>query len=383
MRTPDEPGHGSGNRIEQLSTRIAFFIAGFAVSAWAPLVPFAKARAGLGDGELGLLLLCLGLGSILAMPLAGYLASRYGCRRLFIVAAILIGASLPMLAATSSAFVLGVALLVFGAGIGTADCVVNIQAVIVERASGRIMMSGFHGLFSVGGMAGAGSVSALLASGASPLTAAICVVVGIVIALACALPGLLTYGGRGDGPSFAMPHGAVLFIGVLCFIVFLTEGAMLDWSAVFLNAVRGAEPSLAGLGYTAFALTMTVGRLTGDAVVRRIGHNNIILGGGLCAAAGLGLAILVPSFEAALVGYALVGAGCSNIVPVLYTAAGRQTAMPEHIAIPAITTLGYFGILGGPAFIGMLAHLIGLPLAFAAVAILLLGLAGAGRLLRI
>src|SRR5688572_13756698 len=143
---------------EQISTRIAFFIAGFGVAAWAPLVPFAKARASLDEGTLGVLLLCLGVGSIIAMPASGPLVARYGCRRLIAASSILMCLTLPPLAVISNQVLLGVALLLFGAGLGTLDCVVNIQAVIVERASGRPMMSGFHGLFSVGGIAGAGGV---------------------------------------------------------------------------------------------------------------------------------------------------------------------------------------------------------------------------------
>src|SRR5207253_9797481 len=139
------------------------------------------------------------------------------------------------------------------------------------------------------------------------------------------------------------------FIGSLCFIVFLAEGAVLDWSAVFLTSERNFGAAYAGLGYAAFALTMTAGRLTGDAIVYRLGATRVIVFGGLTAATGLLLATLAPAWEAALMGYALVGAGCSNIVPVLYTAVGKQNVMPESIAVPAITTLGYAGILAGPA----------------------------------
>lgn len=368
---------------EQLSTRIAFFIAGFGTAAWAPLVPFAQARGGLGEGALGLLLLCLGAGSIVAMPVAGALAARFGCRLVLSVAALVLCLTLPLLATVSSFAWLMAVLFVFGAGVGSCDCVVNIQAVIVERASGQTMMSGFHGLFSLGGIAGAGGVSLLLSLGASPLAATLCVVAGIVAAWARALPHLLPYGGGGEGPAFAIPRGIVLFIGILCFIVFLTEGAILDWSAVFLTSIHGMEAAHAGLGYAAFAVTMTVARLTGDKVVRKIGGRNAITFGAIAAAMGLALATLVPAWEAALFGYALVGAGCANIVPVLYTAVGRQNVMPEHVAVPAITTVGYAGILAGPALIGFTAHASSLPVAFLIVAALLLTVAASGRVLKV
>jgi MFS family permease len=370
-------------RLEQMSTRVAFFIAGFGIAAWAPLVPYAKARAGLDEGTLGLLLLCLGVGSIIAMPLAGLLATRFGCRRVVSAGVLLICAALPLLATVSSIPALIAALFMFGAGLGTVDSTVNLQAVIVERASGKTMMSGFHGLFSLGGIVGAAGVSALLGLGVSPLGATLVVNVMLIVALLKAAPHLLPYGSESSGPAFAVPHGIVLFIGMMCFIVFLTEGAVLDWSAVFLASERGIDTAYAGLGYAAFALTMTAGRLTGDAIVRRLGATKVMVFGGLTAAVGLALATFAPSWQAALVGYALVGAGCSNIVPVLYTAVGKQTVMPESIAVPAITTLGYAGILAGPALIGFVAHASSLSFAFGLMAVLLVAVAIGGKALKV
>ncbi len=172
-------------------------------------------------------------------------------------------------------------------------------------------------------------------------------------------------------------------IGILCCIVFLTEGSVLDWSAVFLVQDRGLDPARATLGYAAFSVTMTVGRLAGDRIVARLGRRTVMIGGGLVAATGLAVAVLVPDWEAALVGYAMVGAGCANIVPVLFTAAGRQTAMPASVAVPAVTTFGYAGVLAGPAAIGFIAQATSLPAAFLTVAVLLLGVAAAGRVLRL
>ena len=289
-------------RQEQLSTRIVFFIAGFGMAAWAPLVPFAKIRANIDDGLLGLLLLCLGAGSIVAMPLAGAMAARLGCRLVIALSTGLICLALPFLATVSTVPQLVVSLLAFGAGIGSLDVAMNIQAIIVERASGRTMMSGFHGLFSLGGIAGAAGITILLGAGASPLTAVLCIVVGIAVALVLSASHLLPYGSKNEGPAFAIPHGIVLFIGALCFILFLTEGSLLDWSAVFLTSVRGMSVSHAGLGYAAFALTMTIGRLTGDRLVRRVGPISIVISGGLCAAVGIALATLIPSWQVALVG---------------------------------------------------------------------------------
>jgi predicted MFS family arabinose efflux permease len=369
-------------RHEQTATRLAFFIAGFGMAAWAPLVPLAKARTGADDGQLGLLLLCLGAGSILAMPLAGALAGRFGCRRVVIASTVLIGLTLPLLATLPSLSALGLALFVFGAGMGALDCTMNLQAVIVERESGRTLMSGFHGLFSLGGIAGAAGVSALLGAGASPLAATLVVAALIAGAIVRAAPHLLARGAAAAGPFFAVPRGIVLLLGAMCFVVFLAEGAMLDWSAVFLADVRALPAAQAGWGYAAFAVTMTIGRLTGDRIVRRLGHRAVVMLGGFCAAAGFGLATALPEWQAALVGFALIGAGCANIVPVMYSMVGRQQVMPERLAVPAITTVGYAGILLGPALIGGVARASSLPVAFLGVAALLVAVAMAGGRLR-
>jgi len=232
---------------EQRSTRAAFFVAGFGMAAWAPLVPYAKDRLAIGEGTLGLLLLCLGAGSIATMPLAGALAARFGCRRAIWAASLIICAALPLLATAGTVPLLAAALMLFGVGLGTVDVVINIQAVIVERAAGRTMMSGFHGLFSVGGIAGAAGVSAALWGTGSPLLATLCVAALIVATLLVFGRTLLPYGGDRDGPVFAVPHGVVLLIGALCFISFLAEGSMLDWSALILVGLHGIDPVRAGL----------------------------------------------------------------------------------------------------------------------------------------
>jgi fucose permease len=360
-----------------------FFVIGFAAGAWAPLVPFAKERLALPDGELGLLLLCLGAGSILAMPTAGALAARVGCRRVLVSASLVTCLMFPLLAANLGVPVLAVALFLFGAGVGSVDCVINMQAIVVERDAGRPMMSGFHALYSLGGFAGAGAVSGLLAVGVTPLVSTLLVAAAMLGATAAAWPGLLSDKTEEPGPAFALPHGVVVLIGAFCFVIFLTEGSALDWSAVFLRTIRHASPAEAGLGYAAFATTMTAGRLLGDRLVARLGPERTVVLGALTAAAGLALATLAPGWMAAIAGYGLVGAGCANIVPVLFTATGRQTVMPQSRAVPAVSVLGYAGILAGPAGIGLLANFAGLPAALLAVAGLLLVVAVGARALRL
>jgi MFS family permease len=359
-----------------------FFVIGLAAGAWAPLVPFARQRLALTDGELGLMLLCLGVGSIVAMPAAGALAARFGCRVVLLIGGAAICLAFPLLVLAPTAPLMAVALFLFGASLGSVDCVINMQAIVVERQSGRPLMSGFHALYSLGGIAGAGAVSGMIAFGASPLATTLAIVAAMAASIVAARQGLLADRAAEPGPAFALPHGAVLLIGAICFAVFLTEGSALDWSAVLLRLVRHADAAEAGLAYAAFSATMTAGRLAGDRLVARMGLVRTVALGALTAAAGLAVAAMAQPWPLAVAGYALVGAGCANIVPALFTLTGRQSAMPEASAVAAVSVLGYAGVLAGPAGIGFVANLTSLPVALLVVAAMLLAVAASAVRLR-
>ncbi|MGC0786876.1 MFS transporter [Pantoea agglomerans] len=362
----------ANNVSSTLATRIIFFIAGFITATWAVIVPFARGNTGVNEAQLGTLLLCLGVGALIAMPVTGWLTSRFGCRRVILVAVTLVIISTPWLSMLSNPLLLALALLVFGVGIGVTDCAMNIQAILVEKQAAKPVMSGFHGMYSVGGIAGAGFMTLLLAMGFSVLTGCLLAVAAVIIMTLVSAPGLLTYANPAEGPVFAVPRGSVLIIGIICFAVFLTEGTVLDWSAVYLTDVRAIPASLGGLGYTCFAIAMTVARLTGDRIISSLGRLPVVLGGALIAAAGMAMVTFIASWPLALLGYTLVGAGCAHIVPVMFTAAGRQTVMPQSVAVPAITTLGYLGVLSGPAVIGYVAHYTHLAFSFSLIMALML-----------
>lgn len=382
---PDTPAQRkpAAGRAEQHSTRLLFLLAGFSAAAWASLVPVAKAATGVNEGQLGLVLLCLGIGSLLAMPVSGVVSTRHGCRKVLMVCGVALCACLPLLASVQNVFTLAAALFFFGAMIGTFDCVMNIQAVIVERDSKRPLMSGFHGFFSLGGLLGAATTSTIMDLGVSPFATVSAIALAGVLLLMGIRRHVLPYGNPAEGPPFALPRGEVLFLGILCMTVFLVEGSMMDWSAVMLTENHGMPVAQAGYGFAAFSLTMTFGRLTGDRIVARVGRRSVVTVGGLLAMGGILLATLVPRWQAALLGYAMVGLGCSNIVPVLFTAVGRQTSMPQSVAVPAMSTLGYAGVLAGPAAIGFIAHHSSLPMAFLLVAALMLFVAISGRFLKL
>lgn len=369
-------------RAQQYAARASFFMPGFAIAAWAPLVPFAKQRAGLNEASLGLLLLCLGTGALISMPVAGALAARLGCRRVLVVSTLLFCATLPLLAWTQAPWLLGALLFVFGAGIGAMDCAINMQAVVIERESEKSMMSGFHAFYSIGGFAGAAGMTLLLSVGLAPVPSGALIVAAVLVLLAVSASYWRSDRTGQDTPSFAWPKGMVVLIGAMCFITFLAEGAMLDWSAVFLHEVHGVEPQRAGAGFVVFSLMVTVGRLLGDRLIQKAGRTRIVALGSICAAAGTLIATLVPFWEVALLGYALIGVGCANIAPAMFSLAGQQKVMPESLAIPAITTLGYAGVLAGPALIGFFAHATSLVIAFLGLAVALLGVAVSTRWLK-
>lgn len=208
----------------------------------------------------------------------------------------------------------------------------NIQAVAVEKASGRAMMSGSHGFFSIGGIAGAGLVSALLACGFTPLLSVLVVVAALFALLAMAAGQLLALTGEDpSAPLFVRPHGRVLAIGLLCFILFLTESAMLDWSTLFLTHERGMASASGGLGYALFCISMTIGRLGGDRLINRIGRFRMLLGGSMCAAASLLRAIAIDVPAVTLLSFLLLGFGAANLVPLLFSVVGDPAG---HTASP-------------------------------------------------
>lgn len=363
----------------RLATRLAFVVAGFVSACWAPLIPFAKLRLSVNDAQLGALLLCFGVGSLVGVTASGLAAVRLGARPLVIGAGLVLSTLLPVLSVAATPLALGAALAVFGAAMGALDVAMNAHAVEVESAADKPLMSGFHALFSLGAFAGAGWMTAALRWGASPLAATgMAAVVGLVLVLLAA-PRLLSVRPPPPERLFVLPTGLVAVIALLAATSFLAEGAVFDWSALLLVERRLAEAATAGAGLIVFSIAMTIGRLTGDAVVSRLGARRVLRWGGAMAAAGFALALVAPAEPLALAGFGLVGLGAANVVPVLFSTAGRQSAMPPALAVAAVTSTGYAGVLAGPPLIGIAAQGVGLPVALwglVALVLLIPALAG-------
>ncbi|OUL31469.1 hypothetical protein BV378_02100 [Nostoc sp. RF31YmG] len=355
----------SPSRALAWATRASFLVAGINLSAWAPLVPYARDRLHAGEAELGLLLLALGIGSVCAMPVVGWAALRVGCRRLIGVLGLLALLCLPGLGWVSSFTGLALLLFVYGAALGGMDVAINLHAVTVERQSTRPLMSGFHGCFSIGCIAGAGSVAAMLWLGAAPWAAVLPVLVLNALCLWRASPHLLDAGEGGGG--WHWPHGRLLLLGGMAFATFLMEGAMLDWSAIAFNTLQQVDTARAGSAYALFAVTMTAGRFAGDRWVARHGGMPVLVAGTALAVAGLSVALWTASPMLALAGYALAGLGAANIAPLAFSAAGRQPGTQPQVAVAAVSAMGYSGSLAGPALIGFIAHASSLSVALTCV----------------
>jgi len=349
----------------RLATRIAFLVAGFGLAAWAPLIPFAKARLGADDGLMGVLLLCLGAGSVAAMLRTGPLCARYGCKPVVVGSGLVLALLLPPLAVASSPWTLGAVLLGFGGALGSLDVAMNVHAVEVERDARVPLMSGFHAMFSVGGFVGAGFVTALLSSGVGPLACTLPCLAMMVVAMLVAAPRLVDAGRVAAGHSLAWPRsGPMLLLAALAAVCFLVEGAMLDWSALLLTTRSLAAPAQGGLGYAFFAVAMTVGRFSGDAITARIGDRTTMQAGGVLSVLGFAVLLFGGRLEFALAGFVLIGLGASNIVPVLFRRCGSVPGTSAAMAVAALTTVGYAGQLMGPAAVGFVSHLASLPVAF-------------------
>ena len=366
---------------QRLSTRFSFFGLGFATAAWAPLIPFAQQRLHFNHADFGLLLLCGGLGAMLAMPATGKIVQRIGCRVPIGFALLLLAVLLPSLSLWTTPLMMAITLFLFGTAAGSLGVALNIQAVVVEKNSLKSLMSGFHGMASLGGLAGVLTITALLALSISTVMSAFAVSLLLVIIIFLSVPysiksventSLEASSKVKNSIRQRLPQPLIILIGIACFIIFMTEGAAMDWSGIYLTQQYGVNAAFAGLAYTFFAIAMTTGRFTGHYLIRYFGEKKLLTYSAICATLGLALVSIAPHWWLVLVGYTLVGTGCSNIVPIMFSRAGRQKMMANAVALSCVSTMAYTGILVGPAFIGMVSELIGLSTVFMALSGLLL-----------
>ena len=345
-----------------------FFVNGFVVASWVPYIPIVKGRHGIGDGQLGFMLLAMTLGGVLGLPFSGWLVSRFGSRAVALVTATGLSTMLPAPVFAPHPALVALALIVFGVFNGALDVSMNAQAVEAERRAGRPIMSSFHALYSLGGLVGAAVASLVMFARVPAVGHLLAVVAGMVGVVALGARSLVvTAPAPSTSPVFARPPRRLVGLGLLALCGLLAEGAMMDWSAVYLRDEVATSAGTAALGFAAFSLAMAVGRFAGDALTLRWGAVRVVRASSACAAAGLAIALLVHDPTAALIGFGIVGLGIANIVPLAFGAAGHAGGGHAGAAIAAVATIGYFGWLAGPPVIGLVAEALGLPAALGLV----------------
>ncbi len=352
------------------AARLSYFVTGFSFASWAPMVPYAKARLAAGNGEFGLLLLFLAFGSLLGMPAAGRFASRFGAGAVITCACVGSAIALPLLATVNVPFILAGSLFLLGLALGASDIAMAVHGSAVQLRAKTQILAGFHALFGAGCLTGALAMTTLLAAGFTPAQSALFASTLILVCGFTAAPRYLPIIAA-PHPFLVRPKGIVIILCAMAMLIFLLEGAVADWSALLLTETRRLPAGCAGVAYVMFALCMSLSRFAGDRLITLLGRRAILLYGPIIAGLGLLAAAWSASPLPCILGFALAGLGAANIIPVIFTIAGSQNAMPPSAAIAVTSTVGYLGMLAGPAAIGQAASFVGLPAAFTALALIL------------
>ena len=345
------------NARARLAVAATFFVNGALIGVWAANIPGVKERLALDPQILSLGFLAMAAGALVGMPLGGWLIARHGSARVTLSSGLGFLALLPFPVLAPGFATLVFALAAFGLVNGVMDVAMNAHGVLVEGRLARPVMSSFHAMWSAGGLAGS-ALGGLALGGVGPV--ALCIgacIAGLAILAPAAGLLLPTVLDRQPGAShFAMPSRVTLALGSLAFLGMMSEGAILDWSGIYLRDLR-ASPELAAWGFAGFSATMCLARFFGDPLRARFGASRLVRASGLVSLAGLAAALLAPGPALAVLGFAVMGFGIANIAPVIYGAAGRLKGASPGVSIASVVTMGYAGFLVGPPVIGFAAHL--------------------------
>ena len=372
-------------RSPRVAVSAAFLIHSTVSGTWAPRLPAIKESLELSDGELGTALVGLAIGLVAGTRLAGAPVDRFGSQPVMRVGFPLLAATLVLPGLADSIVALFLSLFVLGLASGVLDVAMNAQGIEVERQLGRPILSGLHGLWSIGLGIGAGVAALAAAIGADPLehfavVAAVLAVLSVVF-----LRGLLPAHDQVRDESTEDERlsvrwtPALALLGLIAFCSFVGEGSASDWSAVYLTQELGASQALGALAFAAFAVTMAVARFATDPLRARLGNVTLVRGGSLIAAAGLGAALLIHEPAAGIAGFALLGLGLAPVVPIAFSAAGDLDPRATGRLVGRVATIGYVGSVAGPIMIGWLAEATSLRTALGLVVVLTLLIAVAAQ----
>ena len=358
--------------------------------SWVAHIPYVKAKLHLSDSELGLLLFAMPAGLLVMNPLTGWIVAKLGEARTCFWAAVGITVSICVPLNAPNPTVLAIGLFLLGLNAALINVAMNTCATNLERARGIIIMSSCHGMWSLGGLLGSGIAGAVITLHVSP-PVHVMVTAGLVLLLTFALqPTLATIPstsqgetGEKTGSSFVRPNRDLLLMILIGLALAMGEGAAFDWSAVYLRETIGTSSQIAALGFASFSLTMTGFRFLGDTIIPKIGAKRWLQIGGVLAASGLVFAIALPYPLTALVGFALLGVGCSLGAPILYAAALRVPGIPPAAGLATFATFSFIGFLAGPPIIGFIAEGFGLYYGLGFVAVMLLISVGLSRIVNL
>jgi predicted MFS family arabinose efflux permease len=367
----------------RLATFLVFAVNGAMIGTWVAHIPWLQDHLAISKATLGLCLLCMAAGALVSMPLTGHILDRLPSASVVRATALAFCLLLPLPLLATSPYMLAAILFLFGASNGAMDVAMNAHGVAIQESLGRPIMSSLHGGWSVGGFTAAGLAALTAAAGLDPRVESLIVGVGVFL-LSLWITGRLgaSFTHSSEGHVLSLPRRPVVLIGGLCFLVMLAEGAIGDWSGIYLRHNTGASPAGAALAFTGFSLGMAIARLGGDLVNERIGPSRLLRGGTALVAIALGAVLVVGQTLPSVVGFVLCGLGIANAVPLLFSAAGRIN--PRGPSLAAAFTLGYTGFIVGPPLIGVLSDQAGLPrtlalLVVALVAVTVLGGRALGR----
>ena len=348
-----------------------FFIQGLGFASWASRIPDIKKALSLSDAGLGSVLFALPAGSILGLPFAGFLVTRFGSKSIATIAATLYALTLVAIGFSSTTWQLVMGLLVFGTTGNLVNIAINTQAIGVEELYKKSIMASFHGAWSLAGFTGAAIGGAMVSAGIIPGYHFLAVAAISLITVIVAQQFLLrAKGSGGDHPLFVFPDGPLLRLGVIGFCGMACEGAMFDWSGVYFQNVVMAPAALVTLGYVIFMCAMAAGRFTGDWLVNHIGRKRMIQMSGVLITLGLSASVAFPYLVPATMGFLLVGFGVSSVVPLIYGAAGKSETLSPGMALAAVSTISFFGFLFGPPVIGFIAEAANLRYSYGLIAVL-------------
>jgi predicted MFS family arabinose efflux permease len=378
------PGPDRTLRAAHRATQAEFFALGVAAAALGVHVPSIKQHYGLDEASLSLALLSAAGGGVLCLMVAGRIIGRFGARRTTLAAGLVLGAALSLLLAFDRLPALVAVMSVFGAAVGLFDVAINAEGTHLEERLGRKIVSTLHGMWSLGGMAGSAAGAALLQGGVAPATqlhlaALACTLVAVLAGLAMLPVHAPPPAADPAAPPHARPRGLLLLLGLLAALGMLAEGVMYDWSVLYIHKDLGAAPAVAALGYSSFSAAMALTRFGGDWMRARLAPARLLAGSALLAAGAMALVLLWGNAWVALVGFAVVGIGMANVVPILYVAGSRVRGVSPATGIALVSSMGYFGMVAGPPVVGGVAHFASLTWGLGLVVVAALLLAWGAR----